>query len=415
MSDNKLEASKVRLTILVAALGYFVDIYDLQLFNIVGRQSLISLGIQDIALLDKYDYQLFLWQMGGMLAGGIFWGVIGDKKGRKNILFGSILLYSLANIANAFVVGIPDYCAIRFIAGLGLAGELGAAVTLINEIMDKRTRGYGTMIIVTMGALGAVAAALLNHIHIGIGSLANWQMSYLIGGGLGLLLLFLRFGTFESKIFNHSKEHSQNRGNFFYIFHTRERASRYILCILMGLPVWFSIGILIKFSKAFATNAGLQEPTDQSLVIMFAYIGLSTGDLISGTLSQIFKSRKKIIFWSIVACMLLTIAFLQVQIHSIALFYFMAFLIGTASGYWVVFVTMSSEQFGTNIRATVTTSIPNMVRGALVPIAIGFKSLEPQLGLVPAAYTIGFICLGLPLLSLIILKDSFGRDLDFNE
>lgn len=283
--------SALRWTIAVASLGYFVDIYDLQLFNIISKASLTGIGITDPKELEKWDYLLFLWQMGGMLVGGLLWGWLGDVKGRKQILFGSILLYSSANIANAFVGNVESYSVIRFIAGLGLAGELGAAITLVSEIMDKEKRGYGTMVIVTMGALGAIGAVFVSKISLPMFGLAPWQTSYIIGGILGLLLLTLRVGTFESSLFEHTSKQSKSRGNFLLLFKTKERALRYLACIALGLPVWYCVGILIKFSKTFALLSNLQ--IDVSLGIVFTYLGLSFGDLLSSLLSQYFKSRKK--------------------------------------------------------------------------------------------------------------------------
>ena len=407
---------KVHLTILVAALGYFVDIYDLQLFNIVSRASLEGIGITDPALLAKMDYQLFLWQMGGMLAGGLLWGILGDKKGRKSILFGSILLYSLANIANAFVVDIFQYSLVRFFAGLGLAGELGAAITLVSEIMHKEKRGYGTMLIVTMGALGAVAAALISKNNLSVAGLANWQMAYIIGGALGLLLLLLRMGTFESAMFDQVKKSDIKRGNFWMLFTQKKRLLRYVACIALGLPVWYCIGILIKFSEGFATLNGMPQGHVQiGFAIVYAYIGLSAGDLLSGLLSQWFRSRRKIVLWYLLSTSCISLFFLLWHNTSPSAFYWMCFLIGCATGYWALFVSIASEQFGTNIRATVTTTVPNFVRGAVIPITLGYKALEPGLGQLTSAVLIGAICMGLALWAWMYLPETFGKELDYYE
>ena len=406
----------VWLTVLVASLGYFVDIYDLQLFNIVSKQSIAALGITDQTIIDKYDYTLFLWQMSGMLVGGIFWGVIGDTKGRRNILFGSILIYSLANIANAFVLDMTQYTIVRFIAGLGLAGELGAAITLVSEVMHKEKRGYGTMIIVTMGALGAVAAALISQLQLQWFGLQNWQVMYIIGGTLGLLLLLLRMGTFESGMFDAMKKTKVSKGNFFMLLNQAQRLKRYIACILIGLPVWYCVGVLIKFSEKFAVTNHVQgEPVKVGFAIMFAYIGLSAGDLLSGLLSQLFRSRKKIVLFYLLSSISVTLVFLYVQHMSTTMFYVMCFLIGTATGYWALFVTMASESFGTNIRATVTTTVPNFVRGAVVPITLGFKALEPIIGNTSSALLIGVICISLGVISLRFIPETFGKDLNYTE
>ncbi len=400
-------------TIAVAALGYFVDIYDLQLFNIVSKASLAGIGITDPNELERWDYLLFLWQMGGMLVGGLLWGWLGDTKGRKNILFGSILLYSLANIANAFVYNVESYSFIRFIAGLGLAGELGAAITLVSELMDKEKRGFGTMVIVTMGALGAVAAVFISKIQIPFLHFASWQISYLIGGLLGLLLLILRVGTFESGAFEKTKSTNVRRGQFHMLFANKERALRYLACIAIGLPVWYCVGILIKFSKKFAALQGIE--IEISHAIVFTYLGLSIGDLLSSILSQLLKSRKKTVLIYLMVSVLVVIAYLFYPHKSATLFYALCFMIGTATGYWALFVSMSAELFGTNIRATVASTTPNFVRGAVVPLVLTFKSWEGSIGIIPAAAILGIISLGLAFWGIYHVRESFGKDLDFQE
>lgn len=408
--------SPFNLVVLVAALGYFVDIYDLQLFNVISRKSLAGIGITDPAVIDRYDYMLFLWQMSGMLIGGLLWGILGDLKGRKSVLFGSILLYSLANIANAFVTTLPQYVVVRFIAGLGLAGELGAAITLVSEIMHREHRGYGTMLIVAMGALGAVGAALMTRVQIGIGNLQAWQEAYIIGGTLGLLLLFLRMGTFESGLFERiRKAESVSKGNFFMLFSSRERLFKYLACILVGLPVWYCIGILIKFSPQFAQLTGVDGQVEIGFAIMYAYIGLSVGDLLSGLLSQLLRSRKKVILIYLFNTILIVGIFLFVKGLGSSAFYLLCFLLGCGTGYWALFVTVASEQFGTNIRSTVTTTVPNFVRGAVVPITLSFKSLEGEMGKIQSAVVVGIFCIGIAIAATLYLKESFSRDLNYIE
>jgi MFS family permease len=408
--------SPFNIVVLVAALGYFVDIYDLQLFNVVSRQSIRGIGITDEAIVERYDYLLFLWQMGGMLVGGLLWGVLGDQKGRKSVLFGSIVLYSLANIANAFVTNLDQYSLVRFVAGVGLAGELGAAITLVSEIMHREHRGYGTMLIVTMGALGAVAAAIISNNSLAIAGLQSWQVAYLIGGGLGLLLLFMRVGTYESGMFDQLKADKKvSKGNFFMLFQSRQRFFRYLACILIGLPVWYCIGILIKFSEKFAALIGVQGEVKVGYAIMYAYIGLSAGDLLSGILSQLFRSRKKVVMGYLYGTVVLVSIFLFAKGMSSSTYYFMCFLLGCATGYWALFVTIASEQFGTNIRATVTTTVPNFVRGAVIPITLGFKSIETSIGSVGSAVVVGLICIGLAMIATLSVNETFSKDLDYIE
>jgi putative MFS transporter len=406
---------KLGLTILVASLGYFVDIYDLQLFNIVSKESLKGIGITDENLIKTYDYSLFLWQMSGIILGGLIWGILGDKRGRKKILFGSILIYSLANIANAFVTNVEAYSIIRFITGIGLAGELGAAVTLINESMSKEKRGIGTMIIVTMGALGAVAAVGIHKLQFTMLGLESWQMSYIIGGCLGLLLLFMRFQTFESEMFDKVEKQKVQRGNFFMLFKTKDRLLRYLSCIAIGLPVWFCVGLLIKFSDKFATVLEVDGTVDPTTCIIFCYLGLSGGDLISGFISQFMKSRKKIIFFYLGTTVIISLYFLLVHHHSVNTFYALAALLGATTGYWVLFVSNAAEQFGTNIRSTVASTVPNFVRGSTVPIVLTFKYIEPTFGVINSALLIGGVTIGIAAIALAYLPETFGKNLNFIE
>lgn len=406
---------KLGLTILVASLGYFVDIYDLQLFNIVSKESLRGIGITDENLIKTLDYSLFLWQMSGIILGGLIWGILGDKRGRKKILFGSILIYSLANIANAFVTNVEAYSIIRFITGIGLAGELGAAVTLINESMSKEKRGVGTMIIVTMGALGAVAAVGIHNIQFSFFGLASWQTSYIIGGCLGLLLLFMRFQTFESEMFDNVEKQKVQRGNFFMLFKTKDRALRYLSCIAIGLPVWFCVGLLIKFSEKFASVLEVDGTINPTTCIIFCYLGLSGGDLISGFISQFMKSRKKIIFFYLGTTIFISLYFLLVHHHSVNTFYALSALLGATTGYWVLFVSNAAEQFGTNIRSTVASTVPNFVRGSTVPIVLTFKYIEPSFGVINSALIIGGVTIGIAAIALAYLPETYGKNLNFIE
>ncbi len=396
------------LPVLVAALGYFVDIYDLQLFNLVGKKSL-EIGLKlPKELVEIYDKELFLWQMGGMLLGGLIFGIAGDKFGRKSVLFGSILVYSLANIANAFVGNIEQYKIIRLIAGIGLSGELGAAITLISEILHKEIRGYGTMIIVSAGALGAVLGNL-------IAKNTTWQMSYIIGGVLGLALLFLRVGTFESTMFNAAKESKVKKGDFFMLFRNSALFKKYIACILIGLPVWFVVGICIKFSNKFWDHLGITGNVDKGNVIMYSYIGLSVGDLISGWLSQVWRSRRKVVFAYLLFSIVLIAIYLLATGISGTMFYFITFWLGFATGFWALFVSIASEQFGTNIRATVTTTAPNFVRGAVIPITAAFVAIEASNGIINASIIVGGTCILLSWLGTWYLQETFAKDLAYVE
>ena len=401
--------NNINLLIIVAALGYFVDIYDLIVFNVVKNESLQALGFVGEALKTNEIY-LFNLQMTGMLIGGILWGVMGDKKGRVSVLFGSILLYSVANILNAFVTNIEQYAIIRFIAGVGLAGELGAGITLVAENMPKEKRGYGTMIIVTFGALGAVVAGL-------VGKSFGWQATYIVGGCLGLALLLMRAGAYESGMYTNLKQNVHiQRGNFFSLIKKPANFLKYMACILIGLPIWFAIGVLINLSNRFAEAHGFLGKLDIADSIMFAYLGLSAGDLASGLLSQILRSRKKVVFLYLLLSFILMLVFLfNTQFLSAQYYKWMCFGIGFATGYWALFVTIASEQFGTNIRSTVTNTVPNFVRGAVVPITLSFASLSLQLGVIQAAFWVGLACLLLAFFATWYIKDSFSKDLNYFE
>ena len=414
------------LLITVAALGYFVDIYDLILFNVVKKESLISLGYTSETDLKNYGLQLFNWQMGGMLVGGILWGILGDKKGRLKVLFGSILLYSVANVANAFVDNITSYAIIRFIAGVGLAGELGAGITLVAEVMSKETRGYGTMIIVTFGALGAVLAAIVGGESAGISNviesittiqLENWQVAYVIGGVLGLLLLALRIGTLESDMYKKVHHEEVSRGDFLSLFKNKTISLKYLKCILIGLPVWYAIGILIALAENFGGSLlNVDGKVINGQAVMYAYLGLSVGDLISGMLSQLFKSRRKVVMlYLFFSAVVMWMYFGTTAGRSADWFYFVCFLVGAGTGFWALFVTIAAEQFGTNIRSTVTTTVPNFVRGAVIPITASFKALEGSIGTLNAAVFVGIVCLLLSFWAIWGVDETFSKELNYTE
>ena len=397
----------IYISILVAALGYFVDIYDIVLFGIVRVPSLHALGVTGGAVTDV-GVLLFNMQMGGMLLGGILWGILGDKQGRLSVLFGSILLYSIANIANGFVHTIDQYAVCRLIAGIGLAGELGAGITLVSEIMPKQSRGYGTTIVATIGILGAVVASL-------VGDAFDWRIAYFVGGGLGLALLVLRIGVFESGMFSALREQPIRRGNFFWLFATRERAVRYLSCIAIGLPLWFTVGILITFSPETGRALGMAELPQAGKAIMYCYIGLAIGDLASGLISQIIGSRKKVVFGFLAVTTIFVAVYAMSSGISLSMFYLLCVALGIGCGYWAMFVTIASEQFGTNIRATVTTTVPNFVRGAVVPLTLLFNWWKDSIGVIESAMIVGALTLLLAFVALGNLDETHGRDLDFVE
>lgn len=397
----------MQIPVLVAALGYLVDMYDLFLFSVVRVPSLLSLGISQEALLDDGIILLNL-QMAGLLIGGIFWGILGDKKGRLSVLFGSILIYSLANIANGFVTSFAQYAVLRFIAGIGLAGELGAGITLVAEVLPRKIRGYGTTLVATMGVLGAVLAYF-------IADLFDWRTSYFIGGGLGLLLLVLRMNVFESKIFIKIKDKNIERGNVFMLFNNRKRFLKYLKCILIGLPIWFVVGILITFSPEFGKAIGVSEPVNAGKAVMFAFTGQVLGDLASGFLSQYFQSRKKIILVFMLISSVMAAVYLLFPNKDIVVFYTICALLGFANGYWTLFVTVAAEMFGTNLRATVATSVPNFVRGAVIPLTALFIQFKTSWGIIYAAAAVGLLSFVIAIIALRYLDETFNKDLNYVE
>ena len=395
-------------TVLVASLGYFVDMYDLVLYGIVRVPSLKDLGISGDDLVTQGVFLLNM-QMVGMLLGGIVWGILGDKRGRLSVLFGSIALYSVANIANAFVTNIPEYAAARFFAGVGLAGELGAAITLVSEIMKKESRGYGTTIVASVGILGSVTAGL-------VGDYFTWKWAYIFGGLLGLVLLALRAKMMESGMFTTvQSDKSIKRGNFISLFTNRTRFFKYLRCILIGLPMWFVVGILIILSPEFAVHLGVQGDVAAGKAIMYCYAGLVLGDLISGFSSQYFRSRKRIVLVFLGLASLLILIYLNAPHMSLNMFYTLCFVMGVSIGYWAVFVTIASEQFGTNLRATVTTTVPNFVRGGVVVITLSFEALKGTFGLTGAAGIVGFFTIALAVVSLFFMEETYHKELDYLE
>jgi MFS transporter, putative metabolite:H+ symporter len=395
-------------TVLVASLGYFVDMYDLVLYGIVRIPSLKDLGISGDELVSK-GMLLLNMQMTGMLIGGIIWGILGDKKGRLSVLFGSIALYSVANIANAFVTTVPWYAAARFFAGVGLAGELGAAITLVSEIMKKESRGYGTTIVASVGILGSVTAGL-------VGDYFTWKWAYIFGGLLGLVLLGLRAKMLESGMFaSVQSDKSIKKGNFLGLFTNRTRFLKYLRCILIGLPMWFVVGILIILSPEFAVKLGVQGSVSAGRSIMYCYAGLVLGDLLSGFSSQFFRSRKRIVLVFLLMVSALVIVYLNSYNLPLNMFYALCFVMGISIGYWAVFVTIASEQFGTNLRATVTTTVPNFVRGGVVVITLSFEALKGTFGLEGAALIVGFVTVVLALVSLYFMEETYDKDLDYLE
>lgn len=399
------------LPVVVAALGYFVDIYDLLLFGIVRVPSLQDLGMD----VDKAGTLILNFQMTGLLLGGILWGVLGDRKGRLSVLFGSILVYSVANVACGFLPQIPItdkvmvYAVLRFIAGLGLAGELGAGITLVSESLPKELRAIGTSLVAGFGLLGAVVAQLTVELA------GSWTTAYFIGGGLGLALLLLRVGVLESGLFKQlAHENTVSRGNFFAFFTHRDRFLRYLRCIAIGLPTWFCVGILAMMANQFGPVFGISDIAPGK-AIMWTYVGISAGDFASGFISHALHSRKKAILYMILATAVGVILLLSGVAKTATAYYGFCVWLGLTTGYWAMFVTVAAEQFGTNIRNTATTTVPNMVRGLVPVMLMGFDFFKPGYGVITAAAIVGVIVFALGIVSVTTIPETHGRDLDFTE
>jgi MFS transporter, putative metabolite:H+ symporter len=408
MKNSKQTIGLFSIPVLVAALGYFVDIYDLLLFSIIRVKSLSALGLNADAIKNEGLF-IINSQMVGLLIGGILWGVIGDKKGRLSVLFGSILMYSLANICNGFVQTVNQYALARFIAGIGLAGELGAGITLVAELINKEKRGIATSMVAGIGLTGAVVAYFISKQF-------DWRICYFIGGGLGFMLLLLRVSVFESGMFKNAQQQNIAKGNFFMFFTNAKRFKKYILSILIGLPTWYIIGILVTFSKEYGENLQLSTAIDAGKAVMCAYVGISVGDIVIGLVSQLLKSRKKALFifygLTIVA---IGLYFAQPAGGSDTNMYLICGFLGFASGFWAIFVTMGAEQFGTNLRATAATTIPNMVRGSLPLITLLFKGLQPSYSMVQSGLITGGLVITITLIAAYFTEETFNKDLDFYE
>lgn len=407
-------ASLLSLPVIVAALGYFVDIYDLLLFGIVRLPSLQSLGL-NAEQISTVGTRIFNWQMGGLLLGGILWGVLGDKRGRLSVLFGSIITYSVANIACGFIprVTFMDpvtyYALMRFIAGVGLAGELGAGITLVSEVLPTRLRAIGTSLVAGVGLSGAVVAYFTVKWF-------DWPTAYFVGGGMGIGLLLLRVGVVESGMFkNVAADSNVVKGDFFAFFTDWGRFSRYMKCIGIGIPTWFVIGILATFSNEFGAALGIQESVQPGLAIMWCYVGLSAGDLASGFISQAFASRKKAVSLLMAFTLMASLVYLFFGLETANALYMSFLALGFGIGYWAMFVTIGAEQFGTNLRATAATTVPNMVRGLVIPMTLLFQYFKPGLGVINAGAVVGVLAFVIGFYSILTIPETHGKELDYLE
>ncbi len=400
-------SSIFNITVLVAALGYFVDIYDLLLFNIVRVDSLTDIGLNKLQVKTAGEFIISI-QMTGLLVGGIIWGMMGDKKGRLSVLFGSIILYSVANIVNGFVHTTNQYALVRFIAGVGLAGELGAGITLVSELISKEKRGLSTSLVAGIGLTGAVVAYFISQNF-------HWRNCYFIGGGLGFFLLLLRISVFESTMFKQVKEQAVERGNFLAFFSDSKRFRKYATAILIGLPTWYVIGILVAFSNNFAVEFGIPEEVLPKKATMFAYVGISIADVLIGFVSHWLRSRKKAIYIFYIFTIISIVFYFTQHNGSAAGMYLICVALGFSTGFWAIFVAMAAEQFGTNLRATAATTVPNMVRGALPLMLWLFNALQPRASYLTAGWITGAVIMLIAIVAAYFTEETFGKDLNYTE
>ena len=392
-------------TLLIAGLGYFVDSFDIALYGVVRVASLNALGITDPAAVLDAGLTIYNAQMAGMMVGGIAWGLLADKRGRLSVLFGSILLYSFASIANAFVVNVPMYALCRFVAGVGLAGELGAAITLVAESLPTEKRGIGTTVVATMGLLGVTTAAL-------VGPKLQWQSAYIVGGVMGLVLLAARLRMVESKLFTRTAAITPPRPLSLF---RGGRLRKYVACVMVGVPIYFANGVLLTFAPEIVSGLGVKGNVSAASAILFGSIGLATGDLASGLLSQRLKSRKKVLALCLGVGFALIVVYTRASGFTPNALYALNFLISATVGYWAVLMTVAAEQFGTNVRGVVTTTVPNFVRGSALFAASGFGMLKATMPVSTAAFIVGSVCFAVGAIALTQLDETFGRDLDYVE
>lgn len=413
MTDKKFGIFSI--PVIVAALGYFVDIYDLLLFTIVREPSLQGLGIvlTDKAQVLAASAKIINWQMVGLLIGGILWGTIGDKKGRLSVLFGSIALYSIANFFTGYVQTVDQYKWARFIAGIGLAGELGAGITLVSELLPKEKRGVGTSLVAGVGLFGAVFAYFIYK------ATNDWRLCYKIGGGLGIILLILRISVAESGMFHAVKQQADvQRGNILLFFTNAQRFRKYLLAILIGLPTWYVIGVLVNYSNRFAKEMYGDNHIESGRAIMYAYVGIAIGDILIGLVSQYFKSRKKALLVFYLLCIATLFVFFSSYNNSDDHMYLICGVLGFSTGFWAIFITMGAEQFGTNLRATAATTVPNMVRGSLPLINLMFLDLFQKSwgwNLIQSGIVTGVVVMLITMVAFYFTEETFHKDLNYVE
>ena len=434
----------VALSVLAAALGYFVDLFDIVIFGVVRVASLADLGLEG-AQITEWGIRLINLQMLGMLIGGFAWGLIGDRYGRRFALLATIFVFSIANIANAFVDNTLQYAVLRLLAGFGLAGELGAGIALVTELLPEKRRGYGTTIVSFLGLVGALTAAF-------VGSQFDWRTAYLVGGVMGLVVMALRFvGMAESALFEKQRDSGTSTARHAVLMliaapliaalsallwgppwlawllgalaavaalatSRRDFVMRFYAVAAVGVPIWYCSALFVNLGPEYGRVLALEgfDPrTFVATVLAWQATGLALGSALTGVASEWLRSRQAVL-WACLGALLVLVALLM-QTRSVASYAYVMFAIGLFQGYWTAFITMSAEQFGTGVRATVASSIPNIVRAMTVPVTLSVSGLATGTSWVTATYAVGAIVFALALVALATLRETWGKDLDYVE
>ncbi|HSS20966.1 MAG TPA: MFS transporter [Pyrinomonadaceae bacterium] len=419
MKASKYSRSLV-FVVFVGAVGYFVDAYDLWIAALVRGKSLIVLKQLNpttgdaVASVKAISYSLENWQNAGLLA-GILWGALADRFGRKRALYASIALYSLANLANGQLTSntpyvIEVYKVLRFASGVGLAAELSIAITLVGEVFPKEKRGYGIMIVISFGLLGAALAAALTEF-----SGLDWNYLYTIGGVLGLILLFFRIGVVDSSVYVSQKASAIARGNVLALFTSWPLFKKLVLCISLGAPTYFIISIPIKFATNYSKYLNGEKISLGITVITF-FMALSIGDVAANYLSQKLESRKQVLIGYLIFAVLVVAAFAVIRPRSAFQYHYVFTpLLGLSAGYWTLLLTTVTEQWGTNLRATATTAVPNLIRAMALPIVPMFVFLESRFDTMAATAILGIGSTVIAIIAWFFIAESFHNDLNFVE
>ena len=393
------------LTVLVVALGYFIDAYDLLIFSAVRKVSLMDLGVAETDTLN-IGISLLNFQLIGLMIGGVLWGILADKFGRKTILFSSILIYSISNIANSYISSVDMYYWLRFIAGIGLAGELGVGISLITENIAKERRTVSTTVVSFFGMLGAATGGWL-------GSVFHWQTCFLIGGFAGFLLLLLRLNVEESHMYLGIKDSKVKKGNILLILKNPKSLITYFFCTLAGSSSFLFIGMFIQSTPEFGKIFNISVTAGVALV--WYYVGASISEVIAGILSKLLKERKAPIYIFYAISLLAIVIFCVHTPSSPRIYYIHCSLLGFGLGWWSMLITLSAELFGVNTRATAATSIPTFARAWNIPFTSVFKNNIPKLGILNSAFAVGVIVIALAIISATTIKETFENEANFIE